>query len=125
MISCVSRSEYEAIQKENESLRKEIDLLNQNIKTEVEKRVNYSEEEVLSQFKDYLEFYCSGCEFKDFKIRKSVGSSFDISMKKKVKNSDFPTNTWSGFVVRITFNSNGTFIVEDIDPGRSHSSACQ
>lgn len=122
VIGCVSRSEYDKLKEENEILNDKLDLIDQKVDDEANSKL--TEGEALIELKDYLKFYCSGCAYQNFNIRKSIGNSFDVSMEKKIMDGE-PNRKWNGVLVRITFNSDRTFLVEDLEHTYTHKWGCQ
>jgi len=108
LLSCVSTSEHEKVVNENARLKEQ----NEFLKGELEKCIEHkafveqvcTEESALETVKSHLNFYYSGCSFKDYKVRPSGECSYDISMKRKKYNQH-----WQSVVVRIIFTNDGKY----------------
>lgn len=122
--SCVSKSEFEKKEQENQTQKETILELEQEIEelkeyiTELEIEVDKkqkqqricTEEFALEQLKSYLSFYAPKCKFKDFKVRAIGTCIYDISMNKYHNRGDI-----IGVIVRLKFNDDGTYNISNIE----------
>lgn len=108
MIGCVSKSEFDKKEHENEVLRKKIEDLEAEL--EEKKRIGTCTEDfALEKLKSYLSFYASKCVFKEFKVRTNGECTYDIRMNKYIESEVV------GIIVRLKFNDDGTFTVSNIE----------
>lgn len=125
IVSCVPQSEYDELNNKYDELLKEDELLRDEISTLKDRKAFLNEicnvKNVQSELKNYLEFYCPDCLFKDFNIRKVDDCRFDVRMKKKSKDNQ-PYASWIYVTVRMTFTEDGMYYIEDVDG--SHKWAC-
>ena len=97
--------------------KKEIEIQDQKSKVN-----SFNEQSALENFKEYTSFYCKNCDYKDFKVKKYSNNSFDISMQKR-SNAEHVEHGWTGVVVRLTFDENGKYSVQDLQG--THDFGCQ
>ena len=125
---CVSKSDYEKVKNENDSLTIEIKQLkidinivrseNQTFREEKQKleekkrQASYhSEEEALRLVKDYYEFYDADQTYRNPRVRRISNNSFRISLEECTKKGSFSDDNffWRSTVVRLTISEDGKY----------------
>ena len=122
--SCVSKSNYEKLKKENDSLKIELSnveqqyesLLEEKRQAEIEKnRKPYiTENKARTYLKDYYEFYNSDMKYRNAVFRRIDDNVFKISLEECTKKGGFSDNDffWSSSVRTLTVNNDGTYILQ-------------
>lgn len=114
-VSCSYQAEE--LKKENVKLQAMVDSLS-SIVSENEKKSSglvIDENLAIKAFKQHVEFYCSQCEYKDFRVKRVSDMDFDIVLQKRSPVSY--QKKWSGQIVRISFTDDGKFIVDNVTGG--------
>lgn len=116
----VPQSEYDKLKAENEQFKSEIsniEIENNELKAKLEekKRIdsNHSEIEALKLLKDYYNFYNSDMIYRNPRIRRVNGNTFNISLEDCTKKADFKNDDffWHSQVLTLVINEDGTYKV--------------
>ena len=127
---CVSKTDYEKLKKENETLTIEIKQLNVRVenltiennklneyksKQEEKKRIAsmHTEEEAFRLLKDYYEFYDADNIYRNPKVRRVSENVFRISLEECTKKGTFSDDDffWRATVINLTIYENGKYDV--------------
>lgn len=114
LTSCVPKSDYDQLQKENSRLREEVESLRaEKSEREEKERLDnlrqHSEDEALKLLKDYYEFYNANFVYRRPKIRRLSNNRFVISLEECIKEFRDIEFHWHSKVVNLTINSDGTY----------------
>lgn len=116
LLSCVPKSDYEALERENAQLIQELETLRlEKSQREEQERLalirHRSEDEALKLIKDYYEFYNADMIYRKPKVRRLSSSQFVISLEECVKKGDFSDQDffWHSRVISLTINSDDTY----------------
>jgi hypothetical protein len=116
LVSCVSKSEYEALERQNKQLKQELEALRleQRQREEQERLAlikHRSDEEALKLIKDFYEFYNADMIYRKPKVRRLSSNQFVISLEECVKKGGFSDQDffWHSRVLNLTINSDDTY----------------
>jgi|688.fasta_scaffold1349640_1 hypothetical protein len=120
---CVSKSDYEKLKQENETLTIEINQLNIKINTltiekeemEEKKRIAalHTEADALKLIKDYYEFYDADNIYRKPKVRRVSENVFRISLEECPRRGEFSNDNffWRSTVIKLTIYEDGKYDV--------------
>lgn len=113
-ISCVPKSDYDDLKRENDQLIKELDeLREEKIKEQESLDLHYTEERALKLIEDYYDFYNANKVYRNPRVRKVSNNKFVISLEETSKAfSSAHSNFWTARVFTLTINRNGTYNIE-------------
>jgi hypothetical protein len=122
-LSSCNNQELQKLKSENINLTSQNDSLKNIVSYYEQKEVannkrqeltsKYTNQSAIETFKNHVNFYCKNCDYKDFRVNKYSDYIFDISMTKR-SNAEHVMHDWIGVVVRLTFQSNGKFTIQNL-----------